>query len=98
MKRVTPWSNGTEFCMWEAENCDKCRLAPGPEESYDEVECELYRAILDGMTEGDIPIDAARKLGYRHDNVYMGNCTKRLLPGETPDHPDQMFSDFKEGK
>ena len=73
-----PWSNGTSWGDWQSRNCDRCPL------SYDNNDetwrCDLEKSIYyNGMVDGTLPVDIARRLGVT-DSVNDGfACKERLL-------------------
>ena len=55
MKKIIPFSNGTEAMMWLEDNCDACRTRSG---------CSAKRNIEQGFITGEITIRAAEFIGY----------------------------------
>ena len=66
------FSNGTEFMMWESENCDRCIKAPKPHEdgkSYSKSRCAIYNEITrQCMGYGNEPVS------QRAINATTGRC------------------------
>ena len=53
---VRPFSNGTEFMIWQEHNCCRCtKMAPG-DASLDEITCPIERAIVEAACgDGTVP-------------------------------------------
>jgi hypothetical protein len=66
MKRLIPFTNGTEAMIWLERNCEKCI-----------TKCHFKRNIEDGFVTGDITIKTAEFIGYDKMNgkyVYLAKC------------------------
>ena len=53
-----PFSNGTEFMVWEEHNCDQCIKASRYNEktdTYSKVRCAVQQGIIDSMMGLPIP-------------------------------------------
>jgi hypothetical protein len=53
MKRLKPFSNGTEAMVWLEMNCESCS-----------TKCHFKRNVEDGFIMGDITISTAVHIGY----------------------------------
>lgn len=61
--RVTPFSNGSQFMDWEANNCLRCtkRWDEGIHTFYCDLDAELTIAAVD---DGTLRAETARRLGF----------------------------------
>lgn len=61
-KRVSPFSNGSEWRHWRSQNCDQCRKDFDEEKgrTYCDIEMALALACVD---DGTIPADIAKRSG-----------------------------------
>lgn len=78
MKKVNedPFSNGTEYMIWEGRNCDRCikdSHLKADEKSYTKIKCAIQRDIFTRMignepiSERTIEICSMRDCPYRKE-------------------------------
>ena len=72
MKRLIPFSNGTEAQMWLEKNCEICK-----------TKCHNKRNIEDGFILGNITIKTAQFIGYtKMDDKFVSllwNCKNKNI-------------------
>lgn len=73
--KVFGFSNGTEYDIWTGRNCEGCALAGDPSEAGSS-RCAIFEAIHD-TTDGCVPADIARRMGYRATAPHWGTCPER---------------------
>jgi di/tripeptidase len=73
---IVPFSNGSAFCSWKACNCDLCVKYENKSETIDKAKCRLAFHIDFGTLNGEIPLRAAKMIGY--DNGYLTDCKRKL--------------------
>lgn len=74
-KRVRPFSNGTEFDMWTAANCERC-MRYG--------ECEIDAALSEAFYgDGTIPADIAARMGKSLECAKLDVGASRLAIANT---------------
>lgn len=76
-KRVSPFSNGSQYGDWRARNCDRCWKDYDPEKEV--TRCCLEKAIsLACVSDGTISATVARRIGMPDDRlVYSWDCPER---------------------
>lgn len=62
---VTPFSNGSEYMLWDDINCCRCRKGATAEqvESGEPLPCPIQDAVLIGSATESVPADIARRMG-----------------------------------
>ena len=72
MKKITPFSCGTEFMAWQTENCHECKKYNENIKKTCRFEYELGIACL---SDGLIKVSTAKKIGRPNEFV----CPNRLI-------------------
>lgn len=81
-ERVHPFSNGTQFGDWCANNCARCTKS-----SDDASKCDLEMALATAyMTDGTIGQAEATRIGYK-DDAYTWRCGEWSWDGTVPPKP-----------
>jgi len=61
-RRITPFSNGTEYVIWLDRNCDRCRKQYDP--ATGEAPCDIEESLsVACLTDGKISAEMARRSG-----------------------------------
>lgn len=75
--RITLFSNGTQYCDWDARNCSRCSRVKYNAQHEPSSKCPMWNAIADAMCEdGDFTPEMAKRLGYR-EGAYTWDCPER---------------------
>ncbi len=62
---VRPFSCGSQFGDWSASNCGSCKKAAAPDVGYDDMPCEIEKALAWAyLTDGRIPLEIADRMGH----------------------------------
>lgn len=95
--RMRPFSNGTEFMVFEESNCGRCwKSKPKNEKISSASHCDLLEGLTLAMfMDGTISTDHAARIGFKPGMIYAPPCserqekrppraprTKRLAPGQ----------------
>ncbi|MDR3245014.1 MAG: hypothetical protein LBT50_01115 [Prevotellaceae bacterium] len=68
---VTPFSNGSEYESWDADNCCKCIECGDRTATTEETaECKLEYYISLGSLTGTIPLWVAKGVGCEYNPLY----------------------------
>jgi hypothetical protein len=69
-----PWSNGTEWLIWESNNCDRC---------VKQATCDLPSSA---WLEGGLTAETAARMGWQDEYQETGRwfCAERELPDAPP--------------
>ena len=79
MKTITPFSNGTEFMIWQHQNCDECNKYENKSTERSKAGCRLIFDIeLAAATDGKIPLTTAKWIGYK--DGHLTNCKMKNIP------------------
>lgn len=78
---VRPFSNGTEYNIWQDNNCAKCNKYENESKTEDEAGCKLAFYLDLGSITGVIPLWVGIQIGYTHkiNSGYINlnnNCLK----------------------
>jgi len=75
---VCPFSSGTQYLDWVANNCDKCRKGPdwkAVEMGAENTKCEIEQALSEGAITGRVPKEIARRMGFfENRGKYVWPC------------------------
>ena len=74
-RRNRPFSNGTEYGMWDARNCQRCKKYV-PDSTTPEEGCDIEFAIASGLF-GDGTVDEKfidRIGGYDGSGIWLVDC------------------------
>ena len=72
-----PFSNGSEYMIWEEHNCQRCKMSV---KGIDEPsECELEEALLEATITGTIPIPIIERIGYTFKPYFMLTECKEMV-------------------
>ena len=64
MPDVAPFGSGIQFLLWQNANCCKCRkYGYDPATETERVDCDILRALYDGMITGVVPVETAKRMG-----------------------------------
>ena len=76
-KRISPFSNGSQYGDWTLNNCDKCRKSRVVNKiSPCDIELELFRAYLEY---GTVPKEMAKRMGYfGNEGAHSWDCPELL--------------------
>lgn len=78
---VRPFSNGSQYMDWTANNCETCTKAAPPDVSLDEMPCEIEKALTWACLDaGTIPLPMADRMGYPGGAVYGWPCPEHDPP------------------
>ncbi len=81
-ERYVPFSNGTDFMIWEGNNCSMCSKGVSGED-YNEVvknggvnpKCDLETTIAEATMTGDISVEHAIRIGFLpKEKLHHGKC------------------------
>lgn len=72
---IRPFSNGTEFMIWQSNNCDRCCRYENKSTSSSKAKCSSAFAIDMGTITGYISYSAAKRIGFSAYNGMDGTCT-----------------------
>ena len=81
--KYPPFSNGTEFMMWEEHNCDRCIKSSRYNEktaTYTKIRCAVQREIFDAMMGEPVSqrtYDICQKLRCPHIKTEWPKRTKK---------------------
>lgn len=64
MQRLVPFSNGTAFTHWQANNCDRCSKYENESQSYDAAWCKAAFDIDMATICGSIRYQTALDIGH----------------------------------
>jgi len=66
---MKPFSNGTEYQFWRAQNCDRCKKNVEYDAEKDEYidHCDIEEALSLGLLLGDVPDDIIKRMGNPMD-------------------------------
>jgi len=73
VKQYRPFSNATEFMMWQDKNCYKCKKYESESKSEAEAGCKLaFNLDLSSVLDGTIPEWVADEIGTtdKHSQIY----------------------------
>ena len=71
--KVRPFSNGTEFEIWNSRNCDECKISTSYRDS-DEFICYIDEALIVAyFDDGKIEKKISDKIGF-DENYFLKNC------------------------
>jgi hypothetical protein len=80
MKRVTAFSNGTEFMAWKYKNCDQCDRYENTSRTRSQAKCNLAFDIdFASVSDGKIPLLTALLIGCDKDYNLNRKCSKNSL-------------------
>ena len=68
--KVIPFSNGTEFMVWHANNCEQCANYESESEDRTKAKCKLAWDIDFSTITGVVPLKTAKKIGYANGSLY----------------------------
>jgi len=73
MKRITPFSNGTDYMIWNNMNCSECNMYESESTERKNAKCKkAFDIDLALVTDGKIPLKTAELIGYK--NGQLQNC------------------------
>lgn len=65
MKKITPFSNGSEFESWQDQNCFNCCRYSNVSTKRNNAKCKLaFDLDIGCVTDGTISLNTATKIGY----------------------------------
>ena len=75
MKRLTPFSNGSEFERWKENNCDQCCRYENKSTKPNNAKCRhAYYIDLASATDGKIPVNSVGKIGFKRVDLSSDSC------------------------
>lgn len=84
IKKIIPFSNGTEFMIWESNNCDQCKR----------VKCYAKLQLQKGCITGVITLKQANWIGY--DNKRLNSkCNYFNVPNKGAYKNDKIVDKFQ---
>lgn len=67
-EKVTPFTNGTDFLVWQERNCYKCHKYESKSTRASRAGCfHAYYLDLGSASGGDIPLSIAKEIGIQAD-------------------------------
>jgi len=99
-KTFIPFSNGTEFMVWNEMNCDECAKNPTLEDPdwtiEDACDCEIFTALTVGTITGEVTESIAKRMGLVDESgeevgwkEWDRRCPEfKLIPPTLDDLPD----------
>jgi hypothetical protein len=92
MKKIRPFSTGSEFVDWCSENCDSCRISTSYRDSSDFI-CHLEEALIIAyFDDGHVDKSIIEKIGGK--KLFLSNCAFKNKIKYTPVSLD--FSVFQQ--
>lgn len=67
--QIVPFSNGSEFMMWQADNCDKCIHYECESQKPEDAKCKLAFYLDFGTISGEMPLVIAEAIGYKDKHL-----------------------------
>ena len=71
---LRPFSNGTEYMVWQELSCDCCRKASPNAQQFEEIACPIERAMSEGTMLGAVPRELAVRGGWSDADHMMHEC------------------------
>jgi hypothetical protein len=68
---VVPFSNGTEYEIWQEHNCHKCMNYESESKNEENAKCILAYHLDLGSITGDIPLWVVKEIGCEYDPLYQ---------------------------
>lgn len=76
--KVIPFSNATEFEIWQTNNCDRCCRYSNVSTKRNNAKCKLAFDIdLASVTDGRIRLKTAKEIGIQIHNGYCVTLNNR---------------------
>lgn len=73
MQKVMPFSNGTDFMLWEGRNCELCNISACNNDSNN-FKCHIDEALtIAYLDDGMISKTISDKIGFRKDG-FLNDC------------------------
>jgi len=80
MKTITPFSNGTEYMIWQDRNCMSCKQYEHESSERSKAKCKFaYDIDFATVTDGKIPLNTAKWIGY-NDMGLNPKCNMWNIP------------------
>ena len=74
MKKIRPFSNGTEFEMWDEKNCQICKNHNSDELQFYNCECHISNAFTDALFEyGEVNENIVNLIGF-NNRGFLKDC------------------------
>ena len=74
MKKIRPFSNGTEFEMWDERNCQICRNYNSDELAFHNCECHISDAFSDALFGfGEVDENIVNLIGF-NERHFLKDC------------------------